>query len=365
MFEPKTVILAVVLSTPFGLAIHDEITREKPDLDSLSLSASLYGSLDTDFDMSAEGAEDAEIEAMLARLELEAEREAAALADEIPEPPPPPAALGAGTLSQLFASEPATPGQALAGVRFGMTRTEIQKDAPDLSAWELRSDELGRVLAYPEFMVHNNQGLSDVVLEIPDPDLQVETYLRERWGAPQIEADDELPAIWISPDGHTRAAMSAPDEHVSVVFSQVQSLAELLKPPAGSAGLFAFETGPALVGSDLDQITASYPNMVVDQYYQDYATLDVAGIASDPGGTPFTRVTMGVKSGQVVSLSMKIGCGSQCADVIKAFEARHGKSQSKRADRDSDRVYRFKTTPSLTLTIYAHEDRMVAVEVSR
>ena len=367
MFEPKNLILALVLTAPFGLAIHNEITREKPDLEWLERSGDMaddrYGE---DVDPYAVDRMP-DVDELRARAELERQLAiAAAEAEAEWGEPEPLQAPSKETLNQIFGPERATFGPALAAVRFGLTRAELEQQAPTLTSWELRSDELGRVSVNPEFMTNNETELSDLVLEIIDPDGAVETYLRERWGAPTIEAADELPAIWISPDGHTRALIGEPDEVVAVVLSPVVSVQELVAAAPAGKGLFSFETGPALVGGHVDKLTASYPRMRVDPYYQDYATLDLPGIASDPGATPFTRVTMAIKSGEVTSLSFKIGCGERCADVVSAFEGRFGASkQNKRAGKDTDRVYRFETAPTVTLTIYAHEHRMVAVEVTR
>ena len=355
MFEPKHVILAVVLATPFGLAIHDEITRAKPDIEHLQFSANIYGAVNgyaDDREPDDELLAQAEMERQLDRESAEAEEQSTALSQ--------------ATLNQLFGKEAATLGPALAEVKFGLTRDQLERQAPTLVGWEYRSDELGRVMVYPEFVANNETELSNLVLELPDPDMQVETYLRERWGAPTIEAADELPAIWVSPDGHTRAVLSAPDEVLAIVLSPVMSVASLLEPPADGQGLFSFETGPALLGGKVDQLTQSYPRLNIDPYYQDYGILDLPGIASDPGATPFTRLTVVIKSGEVNAMSFKIGCGARCADVVSAFEGRFGAStRNKRADKETDQVFRFKNAPAVTLTIYAHEDRMVAVEITQ
>lgn len=367
MFQPKTVILAVVLTAPFGLAMHDEFSRDKPAIDRSMLASSLAGEdrLGTQYVAYAndEPTEAEKLAALRAELEIRAERSAA---ERLPEPPAPPrAAPGSAALIQLFGDSRATLGPALAEVRFGATRDELARTAPTLIAWQSRSDELGRVHAYPEFMTNGETEMSDLVLEIPDPDMHVETFLRERWGAPQIEAGHDLPAIWVSEDGKTRAAVSGPDETISVVFSAVTSVDKLLVAPT-DGGTFAFETGPALVGGNIDQLSQNYPRLNVDRYYQDSARLDIPGIASDPGASPYTRVNMIIKSGVVESMSFKIGCGERCADVVTAFEVRFGASkQDRRSGKDSDRVYRFKTTPGLTLTIYGHEHRLVAVDMSR
>ena len=365
MFEPKTVILAVVLATPFGLAIHEDATRTKPDIDSLALGASLYGDLTEN--PYADDRDDrlAEIDRLLAAADDDLYDDD--LEAEPPEPPEPPEsmtarALSAGALDQLFAAERGTVGPALAQAHFGLNRAQLEQQAPALRHWGERSDELGRIQLYAEFAANNQTEFSNLVLEIPDPDLSVETYLRERWGAPQIETVGELPAIWISPDGHTRVAVSGLDEIMSVVLSPTISVEELLTPPADGDGVFSFETGPALLGGELVPSQKSYPRIAVDAYFQDHARLDLAGISSDPGASPLTRVTMAVKSGVIESVSLKIGCGERCADVVAAFEARFG---ARKLRKDIDQIYTFKGDPRVKLTIYAHEQRLVAVEVVR
>ena len=351
MLKPQSAILAAVLATPFGLAIHGELNKPKPTLDRTVLAATSVSHVaDTRGDI-AFGDIDRLAEPPLDEVEVEE--------SNTPD---------ADALRQVFGGERATMGPALAKLRFGMTANELRAAASEIITWNMRTDELGKIILYPEFMAARETQLSDVVLEAHDEDGAIETHLRDTWGAPQIEASGEQPAVWISADGHTRAALSAglpADDMTTVLFSQVVPLDELL---TSETAVFSFETQPSLLGATVAQLKDSYPQAAVDSYYQEYATLDIPGIASDPGASPLTRVNLTIESDAVTRMSFKIGCGSRCADVLAAFERRFGAAATDPVTAaGEDRVYRF-TGPdkvSVKATIYAHEDRVVAVEASR
>lgn len=406
MLDTNTVVLGLVLATPFALAIHDEVTMDRPDEQEIAYmsmtGASEFGGGFEDlfreptysnWDESRVGFD----EPRGVRMTLSADERHRLLEkafdaiDDLPdhdgvtggalegiatgEParggesagPPSAPSLSAEALAQLFGDQRGTMGPALAAVRIGMTADQVRKQAPEVAAWSERSDELGRVVLSLEYLATGETELSRVILEVEDASGEIENYLLAHWGEPQIEAlrdiDNNAPIMWIREDGHLRAAMwVAANGHTRVSFTRVMPIRELLSVSNGQ--LFSFETGRSLIGATVDELKTAYPRVVVEPFYQERASLDIPVLQSAHAARAFTRVSMKLKSATVRELTMKLSCGTSCDLVVAAFDKRFGKPARSLVGADAGTVtYKTASQQRLSLSRSADDAHTVVVKV--
>lgn len=339
MIKLQTVFLAAALATPFGLAIHDDLSTEVPSI------------------LDEEWAGDDGVEAaaplgvpMVAEGLAELEREQAAEAMTVTADPQlaHDRALGEDALRRLLGAERASLGPALSALRFGMTSQQLAEAAPDVANWSLRSDELASASVALQYLAAAETQLSAVRIELSDRDGRLEGLVRAMWGEPQLAGEGRAPDIWINDAAGMRAALATTeDDSIVLELSRVMTLEQLLAEP-GSKKLFGFETGPRLLGTRIDQLEGAYPALAIDRFYREYATLDVPGVAIDPAANALTSVVIGIRDDKVSELKLSFGCGLRCGEVMAAFERKLGKPAS--VD-ELNQIYVFGRSPKVTLRI--------------
>jgi hypothetical protein len=318
MIKIQTALLAVALSTPFGLAIHDDLTRERPDphrLQALGWAASdqfvFDGDEDRDDFYSLEGPGRA--------LDDEAQGQLADEPDGTDEPARP--ELTASGLRLLVGAERATLGPALAPLRFGMTADQAGEAVPRIKEWAAPGDELAGVVVLPEYLGKGETQLTAVAIELRTDKDWATAALESFWGKPQVQASGA--DIWIHEELGLRATLRAEGDYVAIAFSQVITLEQLLGKP-GDKSLWGFARGKRVLGARIADLGAMRESVWVDPYYGEYAVLELPGVDVDPAARSTTKVMMNLDKGKVNAVELAFGCGQRCQDVHEALRSRHG-----------------------------------------
>ncbi len=358
MIKLQTALLAAALAAPFGLAIHEDATRDKrPEFapQAESFDDLFRGQGDEPFYRRQAAMERrlALAEAARAEAEMRAEQDALeaaerdALGDDGEHLEAQSRTLAESELEKLFGQERAVMGPALAGLRFRMTAAEVQKHAPEVRAWSERSDELGKAQVYLEYLIKSDTRLSTVRVEVYDGSGRVESFLRKRWGEPQIADSGDGVEIWINEDKGVRAALpiGGRGDELAVEFSQIRTPGSLFDR-SKKKRVFAFETNAPLLGIAVKQLERSYPDVVVDPYYHESAVLDLAGISVDPRALPITKVTMNIADGKVGQVSFGFSCGDSCESALAAIARDLGEPAS--SDEDAGTTV-YGTSPKVTV----------------
>jgi hypothetical protein len=323
MIKIQTALLAVALSTPFGLAIHDDLTREPLDPERLGALAwvaddqlAFDGDVNRDEFYSVEGLGQA----------LEAQGRLADEPDDTDQPDEPERPeLTAERLRRLVGTQRATLGPALAPLRFGMTADQAGEAVPRIKNWAAPGDELAGVVVLLEYLGKGETQLTAVKLEFRKNKDWARAALEMLWGRPQAQAAGA--DLWIDEDAGLRAVLRAEGDYVSIAFSQVLTLEQLLGKP-GDKGILGFAPGKRVLGARIADLGALRDAVWVDPYYGEYAVLELPGVIVDPAARSTTKIMMNLDKGKVSSVELAFGCGQRCQEVHDVLRSRHGEPRA-------------------------------------
>lgn len=357
MLNLQNVSLALVLSAPFGLAIHDELTKETPEINE-HLSG-LFGSDYLGYDDPEYVYDDDDVELSdeeVARILREA-GSSGELADVEPEEAAP--ELTPAALQELFGAERATLGPSLSGARFGMAHDQVVAAVPNIGMFSLGDpDMFPGVAVYPEYAESADARLTRLTrltVGLRDPSDRVEDHLVRAWGEPQITNEGEGFVAWIGADGHSRAVLAREGRDLrEISFDHAITVQELFARPRQGKGVFSFENQRPILGATIEQLQAGYDNVAINPYDQQSGELVLSGIATDHEARASLVVELLLSEGKVTHMILMVPCQDDaCTDVVAAATRRFG-TPAPIGDEAEGRL-RFGKAPAVTVNVLESE----------